>query len=306
MRPPGRRPGWRLSRPPPGRRGRASASRPTIRSVPKLLRRGLFGDRHHSYRQLRDVEVPDPLVETLRDPDLDLHAKRQLAENPDLVGTREQIVHRLPHGLLGYGVEQVVVEKHERADRHHSGVEHELLDVVAPIEVAIRHGRIDKLFGMAQRVLGLVQRARLRRWLEDSLEDLVGSRPRDDLHETDLSYQRCPKTTLRAGWPLLRAPAAASEAPLRSFSPRAAPAWCSPAASRKTLRRRPPRSTPGRPAAPFQSPPTRAGRMTWRVSSTRPWSASRRSTSWSTTPPPIPISAPSSTPSWAPGTRPSK
>src|ERR1051325_10854421 len=86
------------------------------RLVPELLLRGLFADRHHRHRQVADVEVADWLAEPLGDADLDLHAEREPAEHPDLVGAGEQIVHRLPDHVLVDRVHEVVVEKHERAD----------------------------------------------------------------------------------------------------------------------------------------------------------------------------------------------
>src|SRR5947208_17111213 len=67
---------------------------------------------------------------------------------------------------------QVVVEKHERAYWDHARVQHELLNVGAPVEALVRHGHVDQTLRVAQRLFRLVARARLRGGVADARDDV--------------------------------------------------------------------------------------------------------------------------------------
>jgi hypothetical protein len=60
------------------------------------------------------------------------------------------------------------------ADRHQPRVQHELLDVGAPVEALVRHRDIHQPLRVAERLLGLISRAGLGGGLEDALEDVLG------------------------------------------------------------------------------------------------------------------------------------
>src|SRR6202521_331556 len=95
---------------------------------------------------------------------------------------------------------EVVVEEHERADRNHSRVEDDLLDMRPPVENLVRHGDINQSLGVPQRLFGLVPSAWLGSGLKDPFEDILGGLPRDG-HETGYRISRArrlPITPVRA------------------------------------------------------------------------------------------------------------
>src|SRR5205807_9293751 len=107
----------------------------------------LLGDADRPLRQVGDVVEAHRLAQALGDSHLHLDPQAQAAEDPNLVAAREQVVDGFAYQDLGHRVEQVVVEEHERVDRHVSLVEDELGDLHTPVEVPVGDRYVDQLPG---------------------------------------------------------------------------------------------------------------------------------------------------------------